>query len=131
VCTTQNTKGIYQYSYPGTLSHPSISKALGPTDPAIDLESLGPLLLGPHDKTLFSMITPGVNSILETRPGIDSIVIFGIEVRFYTVPFDHVLMRNCIRIVSCLCPPNCPLPTFIAEIYPLYRDRWRFFLQLL
>jgi len=61
VCTTQN------------------SKALGPTDPAIDLESLGSLLLGPYDKTLFSMITPGVNSILETRPKIDSIVIFGIE----------------------------------------------------
>jgi len=61
VCTTQN------------------ARALGPTDPAIDLESLGPLLLGPYDKTLFSMIIPEVKSILETRPVINSIVIFGIE----------------------------------------------------
>lgn len=102
VCTTQYSKGIYQFYWPGTLSHSSISKALGPIDPAIDLESLGPLLLGPYDKTLFSMITPGVNSILETRPKIDSIVIFGIEVRFYTVPIDLVLIRNCTHSLMCV-----------------------------
>lgn len=101
VCTTQYSKGIYQYYWPGKLSHSFISKALGPTDPAIDLESLGPLLLGPYDKTLFSMITTGVNSILDSRPKIDSIVIFGIEVRFYKVPFYHVLMRN--RTYSLMC----------------------------
>ncbi|PPQ77270.1 hypothetical protein CVT25_010852 [Psilocybe cyanescens] len=60
ICTTQN------------------SKALGPTDPGIDLQSLGPLLLGTFDKTLFSMIVPEVQAILESRP-ILSIVIFGIE----------------------------------------------------
>lgn len=70
----------------------SVYKALGPTDPAIDLESLGPLLLGPYDKTLFSMIIPEVKSMLETRPAINSIVIFGIEVRSYTMLSDHVLM---------------------------------------
>ncbi|KAJ3503864.1 hypothetical protein NLJ89_g8239 [Agrocybe chaxingu] len=62
VCTTQNTK------------------ALGPTDPAIDLPSLGPLLVGNYDKTLFSMLTPEVQTILDARPALNSIVIFGIEV---------------------------------------------------
>ncbi|KAF8803735.1 Isochorismatase hydrolase [Phlegmacium glaucopus] len=61
VCTTQNAKG------------------LGPTDPAIDLESLGPLLLGPYDKKLFSMIIPEVKSILRARLAVKSVVIFGIE----------------------------------------------------
>ncbi|KIM45924.1 hypothetical protein M413DRAFT_23734 [Hebeloma cylindrosporum] len=60
VCTTQNTR------------------ALGPTDPAIDLDSLAPLLLGTFDKTLFSMITQDVKSILDSRP-FTSVVIFGIE----------------------------------------------------
>lgn len=54
-------------------------KALGPIDPAIDLDSLGPLLLGTFDKTLFSMITQDVKSILDSRT-FTSIVIFGIEV---------------------------------------------------
>ncbi|CAA7259492.1 unnamed protein product [Cyclocybe aegerita] len=61
VCTTQNTK------------------ALGPNDPAIDLPSLGPLLVGNCDKTLFSMLTPEVQTILDARPALNSIVIFGIE----------------------------------------------------
>ncbi|KAH9482898.1 Isochorismatase domain-containing protein 2A [Psilocybe cubensis] len=60
ICTTQN------------------AKALGPTDPAIDLQSLGPLLLGTFDKTLFSMVVPEVQDILASRQ-VSSIVIFGIE----------------------------------------------------
>ncbi|KAF8165118.1 Isochorismatase-like protein [Crassisporium funariophilum] len=61
VCTTQNRK------------------ALGPTDPAIDTDSLGPLLLNTYDKTLFSMLIPEVKAILDARPAINSVVIFGIE----------------------------------------------------
>ena len=61
---------------------PVAKLALGPTDPAIDLPSLGQdLLLGPFDKTLFSMLVPDVRAILDTRPSVTSIVIFGIEVR--------------------------------------------------
>ncbi|KDR83503.1 hypothetical protein GALMADRAFT_235684 [Galerina marginata CBS 339.88] len=61
VCTTQN------------------SKALGPTDPDIDLQSLGPLLLATFDKSLFSMYVPDVQAILDAHPALTSIVIFGIE----------------------------------------------------
>ncbi|KAF8351251.1 Isochorismatase-like protein [Amanita rubescens] len=61
LCTTQN------------------AKALGPIDPDIDLSSLGPLLIGSYDKTLFSMLTLEVETILKARPHVTSIVIFGIE----------------------------------------------------
>ncbi|KAF8914136.1 Isochorismatase-like protein [Gymnopilus junonius] len=54
------------------------TKALGPTDPEIDLQSLGSLLHGPFDKSLFSMYTPEVQAVLDALP-IESIVIFGIE----------------------------------------------------
>ncbi|KAF8974717.1 Isochorismatase-like protein [Flammula alnicola] len=60
VCTTQNTK------------------ALGPTDPAIELESLGTLAVT-YDKTLFSMLIPEVKAILYNHHNLKSIVIFGIE----------------------------------------------------
>ncbi|KAF7301566.1 hypothetical protein MIND_00722100 [Mycena indigotica] len=55
------------------------TKALGPTDPAIALESLGPLHIGTFDKTLFSMLTPEVLSQITTRPHIKNIVLIGIE----------------------------------------------------
>lgn len=58
-------------------------KALGPTDPDIELDSLGPLLLGTFDKSLFSMVTPDVKAVLDARPNIKSLVIFGIEVCFH------------------------------------------------
>jgi hypothetical protein len=58
-------------------------KALGPTDPDIELDSLGTLLLGAFDKSLFSMVTPDVRAVLNARPCIKSIVIFGIEVCFH------------------------------------------------
>ncbi|KAF9468842.1 Isochorismatase-like protein [Collybia nuda] len=55
------------------------AKALGPTDPTIDLEALGSLLHGPFDKKEFSMFIPEVHAILESRPSLKSVVIFGIE----------------------------------------------------
>jgi len=56
------------------------AKALGPIDPAIDLASLGSLHLGTFDKTDFSMFIPEVAAILQARPLINSLVLFGIEV---------------------------------------------------
>ncbi|KAJ3514313.1 hypothetical protein NMY22_g14778 [Coprinellus aureogranulatus] len=53
--------------------------ALGPIDPSIDLPSLGSLLLANIDKTLFSMLTADVKAILDSRPNVKSIVLFGIE----------------------------------------------------
>ncbi|KAJ7063561.1 Isochorismatase-like protein [Mycena amicta] len=56
------------------------AKALGPIDAAVELESLGPLLIGTFDKTLFSMLTSEVLSELtKQRPHIKSIVLLGIE----------------------------------------------------
>jgi hypothetical protein len=46
----------------------------------IDLTSLGPLHLGTFEKTLFSMATPEVISLLNER-GFKSLVLLGIEVR--------------------------------------------------
>ncbi|KAH7916713.1 Isochorismatase-like protein [Hygrophoropsis aurantiaca] len=54
-------------------------KALGKTDPDIDLASLGDLHIATIDKTLFSMVIPEVTTLLKSRTDIQSIVIFGIE----------------------------------------------------
>ncbi|TFY82518.1 hypothetical protein EWM64_g1489 [Hericium alpestre] len=53
-------------------------KALGPTVPELPAEPLGDLHLGTIEKTLFSMATPEVISILKERH-MHSIVLFGIE----------------------------------------------------
>ncbi len=58
----------------------SYCAALGPTDPAIDLESLGSLHVGTADKTLFSMLTPEVKDVLLSRPHIKTVILMGIEV---------------------------------------------------
>ncbi|KAJ7237210.1 Isochorismatase-like protein [Mycena haematopus] len=55
------------------------ARALGPTDPAVNLDSLGALHVGTYDKTLFSMLTTEVLACLHTRPAIKSIVLMGIE----------------------------------------------------
>ncbi|KXN86318.1 Isochorismatase domain-containing protein 2, mitochondrial [Leucoagaricus sp. SymC.cos] len=55
------------------------ARALGPIDPQIDTNILGPLYIGPYDKTRFSMITPEIKSLLDARPHVSSAVIFGIE----------------------------------------------------
>ena len=77
---------------PPASAHLPIITGLGPTDPAIDVESLGDLLLGTFDKTLFSMITPDVSALLAARPNIDAVVLFGIEVSspHYQHPLSHV-----------------------------------------
>ena len=55
------------------------TKGLGNTTPEIDLKSLGPLHLVTVEKTLFSMFTPEVKQLLESRKNVRSIVLFGIE----------------------------------------------------
>ncbi|KAK0191511.1 Isochorismatase-like protein [Armillaria mellea] len=62
------------------------SRALGPTDPAIDLESLGSLHVGTADKTLFSMLTPEVKDVLLSRPHIKTVILMGIEVSLNLLP---------------------------------------------
>ncbi|OBZ71942.1 AP-3 complex subunit mu-1 [Grifola frondosa] len=54
------------------------SRALGHTVPELDLTRLGPLYLGTIEKTLFSMATPDVQSLLKSRD-LKSVVLFGIE----------------------------------------------------
>ncbi|KAJ7283446.1 Isochorismatase-like protein [Mycena rebaudengoi] len=55
------------------------SKVLGPIDPSVNLEALGPLHIATCDKTLFSMVTSDVETLLRERPNIKSIVLMGIE----------------------------------------------------
>ncbi|KAF8894313.1 Isochorismatase-like protein [Mucidula mucida] len=55
------------------------AKGLGPTDPAIDLPSLGDLLVATIDKTRFSMLTEDVEHILYTRSTIKNVILLGIE----------------------------------------------------
>jgi len=55
------------------------ARVFGGVDPGVDLDSLGPLKLPIIDKTLFSMVTDEVKAILEDRPHIENVVIFGIE----------------------------------------------------
>ncbi|KAJ6516252.1 Isochorismatase-like protein [Mycena sanguinolenta] len=55
------------------------ARALGPTDPAVDLDSLGALHIGTYDKTLFSMLTAEVLDCLHARPAVKSVVLMGIE----------------------------------------------------
>ncbi|THH21052.1 hypothetical protein EW146_g429 [Bondarzewia mesenterica] len=54
------------------------ARALGSTVPELSPEPLGPLHLGTIDKTLFSMVTPEVRTILQERD-LKSVVLFGIE----------------------------------------------------
>ena len=54
--------------------------ALGYTAPEIALDSLGPLLIGKLEKTLFSMVTPETKAILSDHSNVKSVVLFGIEV---------------------------------------------------
>ncbi|KAG6830627.1 hypothetical protein H0H92_015719 [Tricholoma furcatifolium] len=61
------------------MNHHLACSVFGDVDPGVDLDSLGPLKLPVIDKTLFSMVTDEVKAILEARPRIENIVIFGIE----------------------------------------------------
>ncbi|KAJ7755655.1 Isochorismatase-like protein [Mycena maculata] len=55
------------------------AKVLGPTDPAVNLDSLGSLHVATCDKTLFSMLTTEVETILKDRPAVKFVVLMGIE----------------------------------------------------
>ncbi|EIW82471.1 Isochorismatase hydrolase [Coniophora puteana RWD-64-598 SS2] len=59
-----------------TEQHP---KGLGNTTPEIDLKSLGSLHLATVEKTVFSMLTPEVKVLLDSRKDVRSIVLFGVE----------------------------------------------------
>ncbi|RXW15994.1 hypothetical protein EST38_g9861 [Candolleomyces aberdarensis] len=65
--------------------------ALGPIDPAIDLPALGDQLILNNDKTLFSMLTADVKAVLDARPTVNSIVIFGIEASSHVCVLQTVL----------------------------------------
>ncbi|KAI9575017.1 Isochorismatase hydrolase [Boletus coccyginus] len=54
-------------------------KALGPTAPEIDLQALADLHVATIDKSLFSMMVPEVKALLQERPHVTSVVLFGIE----------------------------------------------------
>ncbi|KAG5654644.1 hypothetical protein H0H81_009892 [Sphagnurus paluster] len=55
------------------------AKVFGGIDAGVDLDLLGPLKIPTIDKTLFSMVTDEVKAILEARPHVEHVVIFGIE----------------------------------------------------
>ncbi|KAG6866001.1 hypothetical protein C0991_009673 [Blastosporella zonata] len=55
------------------------AKVFGDIDPGVGLDALGSLKLPVIDKSLFSMVTDEVKAILDARPHIENVVIFGIE----------------------------------------------------
>ena len=82
IVTTQNAKCGLSTSLLQPACSPGLIQlliALGETVPEVDLDGLGPLHLGTFDKTLFSMATPEVLSMLQ-RYSIKTIVLMGIEV---------------------------------------------------
>lgn len=99
--------------------------ALGPIDPAIDLESLGTLFRGTFDKSLFSMLIPEVKESLTTN-----VVIFGIEVRVTFLGL-HPTLTFGLWPVPYLRPPNCSRPRRAKNLQGSRRRRWCFFLQCL
>ncbi|RDB20462.1 Isochorismatase domain-containing protein 2 [Hypsizygus marmoreus] len=101
-------------------------RALGPLDPAIDLNSLGPLYLGTFDKSTFSMVTPQVQEILNARPAINNVVLFGIESHICVLQTALALLAPTFRtqpytpyvVADCLASHN-------AWEVPLVIDRLR------
>ncbi|KIP09837.1 hypothetical protein PHLGIDRAFT_85994 [Phlebiopsis gigantea 11061_1 CR5-6] len=68
------------------------SRALGNTVPEVDLQSLGPLHLGTVEKTLFSMVTPEVISLLQEHD-LKSVIVMGIEA--------HIcVLMSCLDLLS-------------------------------
>ncbi|KAG5644926.1 hypothetical protein DXG03_007391 [Asterophora parasitica] len=90
------------------------SAALGPLDPAIDLKSLGPLHVGTFDKTSFSMVTPEIQAVLQARPQVKNIVLFGIEAHICVLQTALALLQPTFRsepytpyvIADCLASHN-------------------------
>lgn len=67
---------------------------LGGIDPGVGLDTLGPLHIGTIDKLLFSMVTQELIDILDARPHIQNVVIFGIEVILYFVFLEYLPSPN-------------------------------------
>ena len=64
-----------------------LSTALGNTVPEVDLQSLGPLHLGTVEKSLFSMVTPEVITLMQQHD-FKSVIVMGIEVGQLSAIFD-------------------------------------------
>ena len=73
--------------------------ALGKTDDRINLASLGQLHLTTVEKTLFSMATPEVLSLLQKHK-FKSLVLMGIEVRCAASEHHQYISTS---VVACLC----------------------------
>lgn len=69
---------------PLTRIHLTSLAALGPTAPEIDLQALADLHVATIEKYLFSMMVPEVKALLQERPHVTSVVLFGIEVCLLT-----------------------------------------------
>lgn len=78
IVTTQNATGTFHFN--SCSSAHLFGTALGPTDPDVDLASLGDLHIKTIDKTLFSMIVPEVRDILIAGSNDKNVVLMGIEV---------------------------------------------------
>lgn len=81
IVTEQNSRGSYALYTGSSLGDEliDVSAALGNTVPEVDLQSLGPLHLGTVEKSLFSMVTPEVTSLLQEND-LKSVIVMGIEV---------------------------------------------------
>ena len=73
----------------------------------MDLSSRGPLLIGLHDKPLFSMLTPEEEDILQARPHTKSIVIFGIEVSLFSVSESSNTFHKAFSLMKSLWSADC------------------------
>ncbi|GLB33451.1 putative isochorismatase [Lyophyllum shimeji] len=73
------------------------ARALGPLDPAIELNSVGPLHIGTFDKTSFSMVTHEVQAILQARPEVKNVVLFGIEAHICVLQTALSLLQPSFR----------------------------------
>jgi len=109
-------------------SNPTKILALGPIVPEIDLASLDSLHLATVDKTLFSMLTPQVIAILRSRPTVDSIVLFGIEVgrslSFLPTSLSTIYRRHFLPVPH-MCPPNSSRPTLPSQtLHHIHPRRW-------
>lgn len=104
IATTQNERGKHYKCINLLRQSPvfnfDVFPALGPIDPSIDVASLGDLLVGTYDKTLFSMLIPEIKLLLDSRPHINSAVVFGIEVRSVYPCTYYSTFTNLYRPIS-------------------------------
>ncbi|KAF5357651.1 hypothetical protein D9758_007448 [Tetrapyrgos nigripes] len=77
VATTRKMLKFAKLMEYGVIVTTQNTKALGPVDPSVDVDSLGPSCIGVIDKNLFSMLTPEVKKLIQPNPS--SFVLMGIE----------------------------------------------------